>query len=90
MAIRGVDCEGLVGEAILESHIAWGITWRCVLIRSDLPSMCRGLFSHYCMLWGRTKLRGLGPKAENIYTIGVGPLQLLLENPMHGTTQTKI
>ena len=25
--VRGVDCEGLVGEAILESHIAWGSTW---------------------------------------------------------------
>ena len=25
--VRGVDCEGPVGEAILESHIAWESTW---------------------------------------------------------------
>jgi len=43
--------------------------------------MCKGLFFHYCVLSGRTKLRGLGPKADNIYTVGVKSLQLLLVKP---------
>ena len=44
-----------------------------VLIRSDLPSMCRGLFPAQP---GENKtVRYMGPKTDNIYTVGVGPLQ---------------
>ena len=44
-----------------------------VLIRSDLPLMCRGIFPHCCVLWGRTKPCGIsGPKADNMYTGGGG------------------
>ena len=26
-----------------------------MLIKSDLPSMCRDIFSHCCVLWGENK-----------------------------------
>ena len=43
------------------SYIPWNPTssreaHRNVFIRNDFPSMCRGLFPHCCVLWGRTKL----------------------------------
>ena len=58
--------------------IPWNPTSpRNVFIRNDLPSMCRGLFPHCCVLWGRTKtVRSMGPKADNIYTIRAGSLQV--------------
>jgi len=47
-----------------------------VLIRNDLSLMCRGLFSHYCVLWGKTKtVRSMGSKTDNIYIVRVGLLQ---------------
>ena len=50
-----------------------------VFIRNDLPLMSRGLFPHYCVLWGRTKPWGVwDPKTNNIYKGGVG---LLHRNP---------
>ena len=39
-----------------------------VFIRNDLPSICRGLFSHYCVLWGRTKLWGIWISKRTIST----------------------
>ena len=54
--------------------IPWNPTSpRNVFIRNDLPSMCRGLFLHCCVLWGRRKPWGVWDhKADNIYTGGVG------------------
>ena len=42
------------------SCIPWNLTSSSeahidVLIRSDLPLMCRAIFPHYCVLWERTK-----------------------------------
>jgi len=72
--VTGVNCEGPVGEAILESHITLE-KLRDVLIRSDLPSMCRNLFSHCCVHWGENKtVRGMGLKVDNIYIVGMGLL----------------
>jgi len=70
--VRGVDCEGLVGEAILESQEAHD-----VLIRSDFCLLCRGPFSHGCVLWEKDKtMRSMGPKVDNVYIVGMGLLVL--------------
>ena len=39
-----------------------------VLIRSDLPLMCRGLFPYYCVFWGRTKPWGAWAPKWTIFT----------------------
>ena len=56
VSVRGVDCRDPKGMSCnpwdptlpREAHMD-------MLIRSDLSLMCRGLFSHYCVHWGRTK-----------------------------------
>ena len=50
-----------------------------VFIRNDIPSLCRGIFPHCCVLWERTKSWGVwGPKADNIYIVGAESLQFEL------------
>ena len=49
-----------------------------VLIRSDLPLMCRGLFPQLlCALRENKTVKGMGPKADNIFTVRAGLLQWL-------------
>ena len=45
---KGGSCIPWNPTSSSEAHID-------VLIKSDLPLMCRGLFVYCCMLWGRTK-----------------------------------
>ena len=49
-----------------------------VLIRGNLPFMCKGLVSYCCVLWegGKQNREGLRT-AKNVYTVGVGSLHLL-------------
>lgn len=54
-----------------------------MLIRGNLPFMCRSLFSYYCVLWkgGEQNREGLRTKANNVYTVEVGSLNLLFFFP---------
>ena len=68
------------GSCILWNSTSPRVAHGNVFIRNDLASMCRGTFPHCCVFWGRTKQWGVwGLKADNIYTIGAGSLQMGLE-----------
>ena len=76
MPVRGVDCSDPKGG----SCIPWDPTsprevHENVLIRSDLPLMCRGFFSLLlCGLRENKTVRSMSSKADNIYTVRTGLL----------------
>ena len=67
--VRGVDCSDPKGG----SCIPWDPTsprevHENVLIRSDLPLMCRGFFLYCCVVWGRIKPWGAWALKRTIST----------------------
>lgn len=69
-------CEVLVGEAILESHIARGST-RVYAYKEWSPSLqCVEAFSSIAMCFGEEKktMRVMGLEADNIYIDRMGSL----------------
>ena len=55
------------------TQLGWGrYRWyQSVLIRSDLLSMCRGLFPYCCVLWGKKKtMRGMNRNKQYLHSWG--------------------